>query len=125
MRMKPYCGWHIKRATWQAFGSDTEPTQSLFPEFSFVVGPFRTMRGARFKAEHIHGWNLSIAQIERLASLDYALLQLAHIPVDDMTRAERLMALQKVHPREALYGISHDDMTPVERKISDYYGTKT
>jgi len=66
-RPAPYVGLRAGART--VFRSDTIPTQDTHPEYGAVIGPFRTMRAARFLAEH-GGGNphlVTIAQIERAA----------------------------------------------------------
>lgn len=44
--------WYVGNgATREIFRTDTIPTQTQFPQFSYVVGPFRTKRAAKFLAE--------------------------------------------------------------------------
>lgn len=58
------------------FRSDITPTKSNYPQFSYVIGPFKTKAGAQIMAQatqrgipHI----VTVAQAERLAKSGYKL----------------------------------------------------
>ncbi len=66
--MKYYVGHKAgKRAVFQSAGTPTEKTHGHF--YTLVTGPFRTLRGARFMAEHGHNnpHVRSVADAERIA----------------------------------------------------------
>lgn len=63
---RPYVGYRAGQQT--AFRSVTVPTQSSHgKQFDYCTGPFRTMRAARFAAQHKGAFWSTIAEIERLA----------------------------------------------------------
>lgn len=53
----------------EVFSSGKRPTQDAFPQYLWVIGPFRTKAGARFMA--VHGNNnphcRCVSEAERLA----------------------------------------------------------
>jgi hypothetical protein len=67
---RPYVGKDVKTGKLHVFRSDVVPTDETFGRlYSYCIGPFRTMRGAKFMAEH--GSNnphcQTVSQAERLA----------------------------------------------------------
>ena len=69
-RMRPYVGLHRTRKVREVFHSDTPPTEEVHGRtYVAVIGPFRTVRGARFMAQF--GANnphcVTVADAERCA----------------------------------------------------------
>lgn len=68
MKRKPYVGL-IKGGKRETFRSPITPTETDFPQYFAVIGPFRTIRGAKFM--ELYGNNnphcLTVAQAEKLA----------------------------------------------------------
>ena len=60
-RMRPYVG--MRAGTRTAFQSDVTPTEETHPEYGAVIGPFRTVRGARFMASHLYVTSIDDAEI--------------------------------------------------------------
>jgi hypothetical protein len=51
---KIYVGITVQ-AEREVFKSETEPTWETTPQYAAVIGEFKTMRGAKFMAEHGQG----------------------------------------------------------------------
>lgn len=66
-RCRPYVG--LKGGVRKVFRSDVTPTEDTHPEYGAVIGPFRTVRAARYMAKH-GGGNphlVTVADAERIA----------------------------------------------------------
>lgn len=64
---RPYVG--LKAGTREPFRAITTPTEISHPQYSAVIGPFRTMRGARFMATsgYANPHCVTVRDAERLA----------------------------------------------------------
>jgi hypothetical protein len=69
-RPRPYVGLNSAAGVREVFKADETPTEAKTPQYKAVIGPFRTMRAARFMAEH--GANnphlVTVADAERIAA---------------------------------------------------------
>lgn len=69
-RLKVYVG--LKPGKWEVFKSADTPTRASHGDrFAAVIGPFRTMRGARFMADHGRGnpHLQTVGDAERIAKI--------------------------------------------------------
>ena len=74
--MKTYLGVrHLKtesNSNRQIFKAKTEPTEKEYPQFIYIIGPFKTLRGAEFMRDY--GYNNPHCQhvndAEKLAKLE-------------------------------------------------------
>lgn len=53
MKKRPYVG--IKGTLYEVFTSELRPTEQSHPQYNAVIGPFSTVRGAKYMAKYGKG----------------------------------------------------------------------
>lgn len=51
----------------EVFRSEIKPTEYTHRQYKYIIGPFKTIRGAKFCVNHIHGPYMTVKEFEQAA----------------------------------------------------------